>query len=80
MNSSEAIAKIQELQDIYGDIEVLVNAQGSDNGFFKIITSVEIQEGMCDEDGKYTGNFHVAEITYITDYARQDGYVVLGIK
>ncbi|MFP7308821.1 DUF3850 domain-containing protein [Enterococcus faecalis] len=32
------------------------------------------------EDGKYTGNFHVAEITYITDYAQQDGYVVLGIK
>lgn len=53
MNSSEAIAKIQELQDIYGDIEILVNAQGSDNGFFKIITSVEIQEGMCDEDGGF---------------------------
>ncbi|MFG5565105.1 hypothetical protein ACFJYA_12725 [Enterococcus faecalis] len=53
MNSSEAIAKIQELQDIYGDIEILVNAQGSDNGFFKIITSVEIQEGMCDEDGDF---------------------------
>ncbi|WPH51275.1 DUF3850 domain-containing protein [Enterococcus faecalis] len=32
------------------------------------------------EDGKYTGNFHAAEITYITDYAQQDGYVVLGIK
>lgn len=32
------------------------------------------------EDGKYTGSFHVAEITYITDYAQQDGYVVLGIK
>ena len=36
MNSSEAIAKIQELQDIYGDIEILVNAQGSDNGFSKL--------------------------------------------
>ena len=53
MNSSEAIAKIQELQDIYGDIEILVNAQGSDNGFFKIITSVEIQEGLCGEDGEF---------------------------
>ncbi|HAP3813199.1 TPA: hypothetical protein IUT93_000496 [Enterococcus faecalis] len=53
MNSSEVVAKLQELQDIYGDIEILVNAQGSDNGFFKIITSVEIQEGMCDEDGGF---------------------------
>ncbi|SDN92514.1 Protein of unknown function [Enterococcus faecalis] len=30
--------------------------------------------------GQYTGDVHVAEITYITDYAQQDGYVVLGIK
>ncbi|WP_048948091.1 DUF3850 domain-containing protein [Enterococcus faecalis] len=32
------------------------------------------------KDGQYTGDVHVAEITYITDYAQQDGYVVLGIK
>ncbi|RXF36325.1 DUF3850 domain-containing protein [Enterococcus faecalis] len=32
------------------------------------------------QDGHYTGDVHVAEITYITDYAQQDGYVVLGIK
>ncbi len=32
------------------------------------------------QDGKYTGRFHVVEITYITDYAQQDGYVVLAIK
>lgn len=32
------------------------------------------------QDGQYTGDVHVAEITYITDYAQQDGYVVLGIK
>lgn len=28
----------------------------------------------------YTGNSYKAEITYITDYAQQDGYVVLGIR
>ncbi|OTP10387.1 hypothetical protein A5844_002087 [Enterococcus sp. 10A9_DIV0425] len=28
----------------------------------------------------YTGNSYKAEITYITDYAQKDGYVVLGIK
>lgn len=28
----------------------------------------------------YTGDSYKAEITYITDYAQQDGYVVLGIK
>lgn len=27
----------------------------------------------------YTGDSYKAEITYITDYAQQDGYVVLGI-
>ncbi|WP_430394827.1 DUF3850 domain-containing protein [Enterococcus faecalis] len=32
------------------------------------------------QDGQYTGDVHVAEITYITDYAQQDGYVVMGIK
>lgn len=32
------------------------------------------------QDGQYTGDVHVAEITYITDYAQQDDYVVLGIK
>ena len=32
------------------------------------------------QDGQYTGDVHVAEITYITDYTQQDGYVVLGIK
>ncbi|MGL9969451.1 DUF3850 domain-containing protein [Enterococcus sp. DIV1420a] len=30
--------------------------------------------------GQYTGNVNIAEITYITDYAQQDGYVVLGIE
>lgn len=29
---------------------------------------------------KYTGDSYKAEITYITDYAQQDGYVVLGIR
>lgn len=28
----------------------------------------------------YTGDSYKAEITYITDYAQKDGYVVLGIK
>lgn len=32
------------------------------------------------ENGKYTGNVHVVEVTYITDYAQQDNFVVLGIK
>lgn len=28
----------------------------------------------------YAGNSYKAEITYITDYAQKDGYVVMGIK
>ncbi|MDG3374527.1 ASCH/PUA domain-containing protein [Enterococcus thailandicus] len=31
-------------------------------------------------DGNYTGDSYKAEITYITDYAQKDGYVVLGIR
>lgn len=30
--------------------------------------------------GSYTGEFIKVEVTYITDYAQKDGYVVLGIK
>ncbi|EGO7694750.1 DUF3850 domain-containing protein [Enterococcus faecalis] len=32
------------------------------------------------QDGQYTGDVYVSEITYITDYTQQDGYLVLGIK
>lgn len=28
----------------------------------------------------FTGDSYKAEVTYITDYAQKDGYVVLGIK
>lgn len=31
-------------------------------------------------DGEYTGRGVLVGITYITDYAQQDNYVVLGIK
>lgn len=31
-------------------------------------------------ESKFTGNSYKAEITYITDYAQQDRYVVLGIR
>ncbi|BDX48164.1 DUF3850 domain-containing protein [Enterococcus hirae] len=29
---------------------------------------------------EFTGNSYKAEITYITDYAQKDGYVVMGIR
>lgn len=29
---------------------------------------------------EFTGDSYKAEITYITDYAQKDGYVVLGIR
>ncbi|WP_413509706.1 DUF3850 domain-containing protein [Carnobacterium maltaromaticum] len=31
-------------------------------------------------DYRYTGYIFKVEITYMTDYAQQDGYVVLGIE
>lgn len=32
------------------------------------------------EDGEYTRRFATREVTYITDYAQQEGYVVMAIK
>lgn len=32
------------------------------------------------KDGYYTGGSHRAKIIYITDYAQQEGYVVMGIE
>ncbi|EHZ0460511.1 DUF3850 domain-containing protein [Enterococcus faecalis] len=32
------------------------------------------------QNGEYTGDIYVAKITYITDFAQKDGYVVLGIS
>lgn len=32
------------------------------------------------ESGKYSGNSELFTVTYITDYAQQPGYVVMGIK
>lgn len=32
------------------------------------------------KDGVYTGGSYMAKIIYITDYAQQEGYVVLGIE
>lgn len=29
---------------------------------------------------EYTGKSYAVKVTYITDYAQQDGYVVLGIR
>lgn len=34
----------------------------------------------CGTRGTYTGNVFYAGITYITDFAQQKGYVVMGIK
>lgn len=31
------------------------------------------------ESSYYTGDIYLAKIIYITDYAQQDGYVVMGI-
>lgn len=53
LNALEVTVKIQELKEIYGDIEVVVNVQGAENNFLKRITAIEIQEGLQDEDGTF---------------------------
>lgn len=53
MDALEVVNKINSFKEIFGDVEVVINAQGSDNGFFKRITEVDIQQGMEDEDGSF---------------------------
>lgn len=44
---------------------------------FKVGDQLILREWSKNE---YTGDSYKAEITYITDYAQRDGYVVLGIR
>lgn len=53
MDALEVVNKINSLKEVFGNVEVVINAQGSENGFFKRITEVEIQQGMEDEDGSF---------------------------
>ncbi|HAQ5682563.1 hypothetical protein GIU97_02955 [Enterococcus faecium] len=53
MDASEVVNKINSLKEVLGDVEVVINAQGYDNGFFKQITDISIQQGMEDEDGNF---------------------------
>lgn len=53
MDASEVVNKINSLKEVFGDVEVMINAQGYDNGFFKRITDISIQQGMVDDDGNF---------------------------
>ena len=53
MDALEVVNKINSLKEVFGDVEVVINAQGCDNGFFKQITDISIQQGMEDEDGNF---------------------------
>ncbi|MCC9080220.1 hypothetical protein ACN6KG_12830 [Enterococcus faecium] len=33
MDASEVVNKINSLKEVFGDVEVVINAQGYDNGF-----------------------------------------------
>lgn len=53
MDALEIVNKINSLKEVFGNVEVVINTQGSENGFFKRITEVDIQQGMEDEDGSF---------------------------
>lgn len=53
MDAVEVASKIQALKETFGAVEVMINAKGSDNGFFKTITAIDVQQGMEDEDGSF---------------------------
>lgn len=53
MDALEVLQKIQELKEIYGDIEVMVKSNSEGNEFFKKIIDVDLQAGMIDEEGKF---------------------------
>lgn len=44
---------------------------------YEIGDVLELEE--IDTDFEYTGGSCYREVTYITDYAQQDGYIVMGI-
>lgn len=50
---SEVVAKIQELKEIYGDIEVMVKSNSEGTEFSKKIMDVDLQAGMIDEEGNF---------------------------
>lgn len=45
---------------------------------YEVGDTLELEE--IDDDFEYTGDRCYREVTYITDYAQQDGYVVMGIE
>ncbi|EKZ0187739.1 hypothetical protein QUO93_002341 [Enterococcus faecalis] len=53
MDALEVLQKIQELKEIYGDIEVMVKSNSEGNEFFKKIIDVDLQVGMIDEEGEF---------------------------
>ncbi|EIW2090835.1 hypothetical protein MBU65_002504, partial [Enterococcus faecalis] len=53
MDALEVLQKIQELKEIYGDIEVMVKSNSEGNEFFKKIIDVDLQAGMIDEEGQF---------------------------
>lgn len=53
MDALEVLQKIQELKEIYGDIEVMVKSNSEGNEFFKKIIDVDLQAGMTDEEGEF---------------------------
>ena len=53
MKASDVTQKIKDLTDIYGDLDILINVQGSETPYFKNITSVELQEGLQGEDESF---------------------------
>lgn len=53
MDALEVLQKIQELKEIYGDIEFMVKSNSEGNEFFKKIIDVDLQAGMIDEEGEF---------------------------
>lgn len=53
MDALEVLQKIQELKEIYGDIEVMVKSNSEGNEIFKKIIDVDLQAGMIDEEGEF---------------------------
>ncbi|ELB81133.1 hypothetical protein [Enterococcus faecium] len=53
MDASEVLQKIQELKELYGDIEVMVKSNSEGNEFFKKIIDIDLQAGMIDEEGEF---------------------------
>ncbi|MGM0285719.1 MULTISPECIES: hypothetical protein [unclassified Enterococcus] len=53
MDATEVMNEIKSLKEDFGDNEVMIKVKSPNDGFFKKITGIDIQQGMIDDEGDF---------------------------